>query len=160
MKKIWKIIYTKKIELSKEASSNSYWWNFSMKVVRWGIEYRSGETALHGWCKVDDGLCPRASRRMSHLLEAGWPRIDKKNQSTRWNYVLSWNRWMKATMKIPRFITTPYINSVLLEIIVTMIISSIGSIKYKQRIFIYWKLLRELESDKYLFFFRSWNKAK
>lgn len=37
-----------------------------------------GETALLGWYKDDDGLCPRASRRMSHLLEAGWPRIEKK----------------------------------------------------------------------------------
>lgn len=99
---------------SKEPPSNGYWRNFSMKVVRWDIEYRE-EKRL---CSVD----VKTTMVFVHVRREGcrtcWKQVglvSKKNQSTSWNYVLSWNRWMKATMKIPRFITTPYTNSVSLN---------------------------------------------
>lgn len=53
-------------------------WNVSMKVVRWVSNTAREIGSARLWCKDDDGLRPRASRRMSHLLEASWPRIVKK----------------------------------------------------------------------------------
>lgn len=53
---------------------------------------------------VEKDVAPVGSRLASY-----------RKKTTGWNYVLSWNRWMKGTMKIPRFITTPYTNSVSLN---------------------------------------------
>lgn len=104
-KKICKIICTKKIDENHQVMVKIFNESCSMR-------YRipRGETALLGWYKDDDGLCPRASRRMSHLLEAGWPRIEKKTNplvgTTCYREIDEWKRPWKFQDLLRRHVLT------------------------------------------------------
>lgn len=104
-KKICKIMCTKKIGENHQVMVKIFNESRSMR-------YRipRGETALLGWYKDDDGLCPRASRRMSHLLEAGWPRIEKKTNplvgTTCYREIDEWKRPWKFQDLLRRHVLT------------------------------------------------------